>query len=94
MKYLGVQTDSKLAFKEHMNWKKIAKKRFFLGRISRELKALMQDEILFIPENFFKMGDKKILLGKYPSYPGKTKITKVNFLMNFIRLPPRARTKK
>jgi hypothetical protein len=23
-------------------------------------------------KNFFKMGDKKILLGKYPSYPRKT----------------------
>jgi hypothetical protein len=30
------------------------------------------------------MGDKRILLGKYPSYPGKIKITKVNFLMNFV----------
>jgi hypothetical protein len=30
---------------------------------------------------------QKILLGKYPSYPGKFKTTKVNFLMNFIRAP-------
>jgi hypothetical protein len=28
---------------------------------------------------FVKMGEKKILLNKYQSYPGKTKITKVNF---------------
>jgi hypothetical protein len=41
----------------------------------------------------FKMGDKKIILGKQLSYPGKTKITKVNFRMNFVRLPPRASTK-
>jgi hypothetical protein len=42
---------------------------------------------------FFKMGDKKILLGIHPSYSGKTKITKVNFLMNFVRAPhQRART--
>jgi hypothetical protein len=34
---------------------------------------------------FFKMGDKKILLDKYPAYAGKLKITKVNFLMNFVR---------
>jgi hypothetical protein len=31
------------------------------------------------------MGSKKILLGKYPSYQGKTKIAKVNFRMNFFR---------
>jgi hypothetical protein len=31
--------------------------------------------------DFFQIGDKKILLGKYPSYPGKNKITKVNFLI-------------
>jgi hypothetical protein len=37
---------------------------------------------------FFKMGDEKYLLGKYPSYGGKTKITIVNSLMNFIRRPP------
>jgi hypothetical protein len=37
------------------------------------------------------MSDKKNLLGKYSSYPGKTKITKVSFLMNFVA-PPRSRT--
>jgi hypothetical protein len=31
------------------------------------------------------MGENKILLGKYPSHPGKTKITKVNFLMIVVR---------
>jgi hypothetical protein len=36
---------------------------------------------------FFKMGDKKNLLGKYMYYPGKPKITKVDFRMNFSRLP-------
>jgi hypothetical protein len=30
--------------------------------------------------------NKKILLGKYPSYPGKTKATKYNFLINFVRV--------
>jgi hypothetical protein len=34
------------------------------------------------------MGDKKILIGKHPLYPGKTKITRVNFLTNFVGLPP------
>jgi hypothetical protein len=35
--------------------------------------------------HLFKVFEKQILLGKYPSYPGITKITKVNFLMNFVR---------
>jgi Reverse transcriptase (RNA-dependent DNA polymerase) len=41
MKYLGVQIDSKLNFKEHLNLivKKIAKKTNFLGRISKKLTA-------------------------------------------------------
>jgi hypothetical protein len=41
-----------------------------------------------------KMGDKKILLAKYLSYPGNTKITKINFLMNFVQLPPELAFKK
>jgi hypothetical protein len=41
-----------------------------------------------------KTDDKKIILDKYPSYSGKTKIIKANFLMNFVRLPtPTAKTK-
>jgi hypothetical protein len=34
------------------------------------------------------MGDKKMLLGEYPSYQKKIKITKVNFMMNFVGAPP------
>jgi hypothetical protein len=30
----------------------------------------------------------EILLSKYPSYRGKTKITKINFLRNFVGVPP------
>jgi hypothetical protein len=39
IKYLGVQIDNKLNFKEHLDMivKKIAKKIGFLGRISRKL---------------------------------------------------------
>jgi hypothetical protein len=33
------------------------------------------------------MADKKILLAKYPSNPGKTKIITVNFLINFVGGP-------
>jgi hypothetical protein len=36
---------------------------------------------------FFKMYDIIIQLGKYPSNPGKTKITKVNLLMNLATAP-------
>jgi hypothetical protein len=35
------------------------------------------------------LGEKKNLQGKYPSYPGKTKSKKVNFLMNFVGAPPK-----
>jgi hypothetical protein len=44
MKYLGVQIDNQLAFKEHLNLivKKTAKKTNFLGRISRKLTALVR----------------------------------------------------
>jgi hypothetical protein len=47
MKYLGVQIDNKLAFKEHLHLivKKIAKKINFLGRISRKLTALTKTMI-------------------------------------------------
>jgi hypothetical protein len=50
-------------------------------------------EVLFlkIPILFFLwyiLPKYVILLGKYPSYPGKTKITKVHFLMNFVRALP------
>jgi hypothetical protein len=42
LKYLGVQIDNKLDFKEHLNLvvKKIAKKTNFLGRISRKLTSV------------------------------------------------------
>jgi hypothetical protein len=36
----------------------------------------------------FKKGQTKFLLGKYQSCMEKSKITKVNFLINFVRLPP------
>jgi hypothetical protein len=58
---------------------------------TKVLKNLLHGELWY---DFFKMGAKKILLGKYPSYPGKTKITIVNFLMNIVRAPPKAKTKK
>jgi hypothetical protein len=47
MKYLGVQIDNQLAFKEHLNLivKKTAKKTNFLGRISRKLTALTKTMI-------------------------------------------------
>jgi hypothetical protein len=54
MKYLGVQIDNKLAFKEHLNLivKKISRKTNFLGRISRKLtaltKAMIYKSIIFI----------------------------------------------
>jgi hypothetical protein len=64
------------------NTKKTMEVEYFKGE-HKVLKNSLHDQIW----SDFEKISIQTKLGKCPSYPGKTKITKFNFLMNFVRFP-------